>query len=607
VNRKALLIVLTIAIAVVASACSSPSPTVTISTPPPASMEINTSASIAATTTHDKNEGVTWSCSPSPCGSFNPTVTLSGASTVYTAPSSSGSVTITATSNKKATVTATATVTITPIATVGSLTGTYTFFANGFDANGFPYSVAGSVALDGAGNITGGEQDLFDTGTPTIITDDPITPATGVVAVGDDGRGSITITPTTAAPETLSFAVVNNNHALIIEFDANATSGGSLDFQTAPASLPAMGNAFTVNDIEDAFVFGGVVTSNGTTGFSAGEADDDSFGTVNFGFDPSVGSSFSATDVAGRSTISLFDATAGTTLQFASYVVGPEAFRLIEIDGDFFAAGSMYGQGAAGSGASAALLTGSFIFTEAGRTNVGVGLYGAAGQFTTDGTAAFTAGVADANLGGGTADLAVSLVTPNAYFVDGNGYGGIALAAPIDTATPALANFGVYLTDPNLNLADPNNTAGGGGALTTNLDVNSFGDGIVVPQATGASFAGNFAFNQDGIAETATPSVDLFDFVGQVLSDGVSAYAGLADDNDIGTNGAQSAGVSVAGTFAADAANPGRATGTVTVNGATTPQTLTFYQASSAFTVHVDVDSSATAFIIGTGVAEQQQ
>ncbi len=606
-NRKALLIVLTIAIAVVASACSSPSPTVTISTPPPASMEINSTASIAATTTHDSNEGVTWSCSPSPCGSFNPTTTLSGASTIYTAPSTAGSVTITATSNKKTTVTATAMVTITPIATVGSLTGSYTFYLNGFDANGFAYSVAGNVVLDGAGNITGGEQDYVDTGTPTIITDDPITPATGVVTVGDDGRGSITLTPTTAAPETLSFTVVNNNHALIIEFDANATSGGSLDLQTAPTSIPTSGNAFTVNDIEDAFVFGGVVTSDGASTFTTGEADDDSQGTVNFDFDPSPGSSFSGTDAAGRSTISLFDATAGTTLQFASYVVGPEAFRLIEIDGLAFAAGSMYGQGTAGSGASAASLTGSYIFTEAGRTAVGLGIFGAAGQFTTDATSAFTAGVADANLGDGTPVLAGDLVTGTTYFVNPDGYGGIALGAPLDATAPSLADFGVYLTDPNLNLADPNNTAGGGGALTTNLDVNSLGDGIVVPQTTGASFAGNFAFNQDGAAETAT-SFDFFDFVGQVLSDGVSSYAGLADDNDIGTNGGQSAGVSVAGTFAADTANPGRATGTVTVNGATTAQTLTFYQASSAFTVHVDVDSTAAAVgIIGTGVAEQQQ
>src|ERR1700723_218107 len=124
-NRKALLIVLTIAIAIVGSACSSSSPTVTISTPPPASLEINGSATIAATTTHDSGEGVDWSCAPAgSCGTFNPTHTASGATTVYTAPSVSGSVTITATSTKKTSVTATSTVTITPVATVGTLTGT---------------------------------------------------------------------------------------------------------------------------------------------------------------------------------------------------------------------------------------------------------------------------------------------------------------------------------------------------------------------------------------------------------------------------------------------------------------------------------------------------
>ena len=102
-NRKSLLIVLTIALAVVASACSSSSPTITIRTPPPASMEINSSASIAATTTHESGQGVDWSCAPAgSCGTFSATHTDSGASTVYTAPSASGTVTITASSTKKA-------------------------------------------------------------------------------------------------------------------------------------------------------------------------------------------------------------------------------------------------------------------------------------------------------------------------------------------------------------------------------------------------------------------------------------------------------------------------------------------------------------------------
>ena len=287
-NRKTLLIVLTIALAVVASACSSSSPTITISTPPPASLEINGSASIAATTTHDHGAGVDWSCAPAgACGTLSPTHTDSGASTTYTAPSASGTVTITASSTKKPSVTATATVTINPVATVGDLTGTYTFYINGFDsAFGAPYSVVGSVTFDGAGNITGGEQDLFDTGSDTIINADPIVAGSGVVTVGDDGRGSITITPTTAAPETLSITVVNSSHALIEEFDLGATSAGSLDLQTAPTSVPTNGNAFTLLDIDDAFVFGGVVTSDGTSTFTAGEADDDVAGGTNLGFDP---------------------------------------------------------------------------------------------------------------------------------------------------------------------------------------------------------------------------------------------------------------------------------------------------------------------------------
>ena len=146
-NRKTLLIVLTIAVAMVASACGSTSPKIAMTTPPPASLEINNSASIAATTTHDKGEGVDWSCSPSPCGSFNPAHTASGATTVYTAPSTAAAVTITAASTKKSTVTATASVTINPVATASSLSGQYAFFAAGADAAGDAYNAVGSVTL----------------------------------------------------------------------------------------------------------------------------------------------------------------------------------------------------------------------------------------------------------------------------------------------------------------------------------------------------------------------------------------------------------------------------------------------------------------------------
>ena len=566
-------------------------------------MEINATASIAATTTHDSGEGVDWSCTPAPCGSFNPAHTASGANTVYTAPSAAGSVTITAASTKKSSVTATAMVTINPVASVSSLTGTYTFFINGWDAtNEGSYSVVGSVVLDGAGNITGGEQDFFDDFVPTIITADTITPANAAVSIGNDGRGSITLTPTTAAPETLSITVVNNNHALIEEFDGTATSAGSLDLQTVPTSIPMGGNAFALLDTDDAFVFGGVVTSDNTSSFTTGEGDDDLQGNPIYDF--TVTGGFTAPDASGRGTISLVDPNYGT-FQFDYYVVGPEAFRLIATDGFTFLAGSMYGQGTAAGAYSAASLTGSFAFGQAGRDGVGIGFYSAAGQFTTDATQLFTAGVADANLGDGAPVLAGDLTTGTTYFVNPDGYGGVALTG---ATTDGIANFGVYLVDPALNVADPNSASGGGGAVMLDLDVDTLGAGIVPPQVSGASFVGNYAFNEDGVAETAAPTFDFFDFVGQVVSDGTSTYAGLADYNDVGDDAAQAAAVTITGTFAADSANPGRSTGTVTVNGSATANTLTFYQASSALVLHVDVDSSAnTVGTIGFGVGEQQQ
>jgi hypothetical protein len=62
---------------------------VTISSAPPASMMVGANQGVSANVTNDSaNAGVTWSCTPAnSCGTFNPTSTLSGANTTYTAPS----------------------------------------------------------------------------------------------------------------------------------------------------------------------------------------------------------------------------------------------------------------------------------------------------------------------------------------------------------------------------------------------------------------------------------------------------------------------------------------------------------------------------------------
>jgi len=568
-----------------------------ITTPPPASLEVNLSASIAATVTNDlASAGVDWSCTPvGACGTFTPAHTASGALTNYTAPRTAGPVTITAASTTVPALNQQAPVNITPVVS-GNLSGTYTFFVNGTDPNFSPYSVAGSIVLGGA-KITG-EQDYFDIGNNAFVVfpADPI--VNGSISVGSDGRGTLTLTPTSAPVETFSITVVNNKHILITQFDANATANGALDLQTAPTSVPSGGNAFALFDALDVYVLGGVLTSNGTT-ITASKVDNDIFGVPVFGFALTCPCTITSPDPAGRGTITFTDPNNGFgLLELAYYVVGPEVFRLIESDNIAYLTGSMYGQGAGGF--SALSLGKPFAFGQSGLTDFGLNLYAAAGQFTGNGSSALSGGVADFNAGDGSPKLAVALAPGSSYSVSANGYGAIAL-----NGNAGIANLGIYLTDPAINLADPNNPTGGGGGVMLDLDVNSLGIGIAVPQVGGATFTGNYALAQDGFFFITNTNFAWYGLLGQVVANGTS-FTGIADLNEIPIG--LSPGVTVSGTFTPDGANPGRATSQVTINGAAPPDNVTAYQASSALLFDVDVDSPQNQIgNVALGIAEQQQ
>src|SRR6202167_5488561 len=200
-NYKTLLAAVASAIPMLIVVCSSNplhhSGTISITTAPPATLGENQTATIAATATGGLTAaGVDWSCTPvGACGTFNPTHTASGGTTVYTAPRTAGPVSIIAAATAAPATTATASVTITAVATATNLTGTYTFFANGQDASQNPTSVAGSIVINGTtGMVTGGEQDYFDLTSMDLFPSDPITG--GTIVLGSDGRGTLTLTPT---------------------------------------------------------------------------------------------------------------------------------------------------------------------------------------------------------------------------------------------------------------------------------------------------------------------------------------------------------------------------------------------------------------------------
>jgi hypothetical protein len=545
-NRGILWIVLLAIVATGVVGCGGSSHKVTITTAP-TTLAAGASSNVVATVAHAPSDQINWTCAPSgSCGSFNPTETANGGTSLYTAPSaapSGGSVTITATSADHPSKSASVTVAITGVATAN-----FVFYASGEENNPLiegtdQYSIAGVVAIaqDGSGTVVSGEQDYNDGdgNTSPQPAGDSITG--GTLAMATDGSGNATLTLTTnnanlpnGGTEVFALAFANTNHAVIVQFDGSATSSGSYDLQTstaAPVGAPSVSFSFTAsgtNTLFDPVCDGGVfsVDASGDITGVFDLNDFDSVPTVSLNNPIPAGVTTGTVDTFGRGVVSGF-LFGGAAINY--YVVGPEVLRLIAVDPTATAVGSAYGQGStAGSFSSGSI--GQSVF------QIGSSLdgYGAVGQFSTaaeagvvkaeahantpvreTGTTCTGTGLCsfagegdynDLNTGGGGFVDAIS----GTYTVATNGYGSL----NFDGSFATVSVFGVYAVDPTLNILDPNNTtdtADLGGALIAEMDANLFGTGSIVPQTDVAqtSFSGFYAFGAQGDGNGAE-----FDFVG---------------------------------------------------------------------------------------------
>lgn len=622
-NRKSLLFVCVVFVAGI-SGCGSqhgpPAIVVSLIPTPPASIEVQVRTALSATVTGDaQNGGVDWAvtCGSTDCGSFNPAHTASGANTMYTAPSTppaGGTVTVTAKSTDSTNgASASATITITPVASASNLTGQYAFYVSGYDFLGYIYVAAGSVTLDGMGNVTAGEEDFNDNRLAAPSVDDTLT---GTYSVGPQGRGTLLLTATTAGGipdtnvgvgglQTISFAVVNDKHALIEEFDANASSAGSMDLQTTTAisdltggySFYWSGAAKNSSGSESGAVVAGVMTADGMGNFTSNaDVDSDIGGSTSFGESLSGSLAGPTLDPMGRGVLTYGGA------EFAVYVVGPEVMRMVSIGSPSLAvAGSAFGQGSGSGSFSNASLSGPFVFTSKGFSLLGFNEQ--VGMMKTDGSGSISSGVIDYNEGNLIPPSPPEPDSINAgkYAVASNGYGSATATVPGDSL---LATYGLYMTDPALNLSDPNNTvSGGGAALIVELDTASLGYGFLVPQTSTSAAPGNNAINLDGDI-VALEFQGIVDVVGQINSDGFSTYAGAGDANIIfAAPPREVSAAPLAGTFKADATNVGRYTGTLNLNNAVTPYGQVFYQANSGLALYILED----VYNVASGVIEGQQ
>ncbi|MGA8503573.1 MAG: hypothetical protein WB683_18625 [Candidatus Sulfotelmatobacter sp.] len=640
--------------------------TVQIVQAPPAVVVAGGTANLAANVLNDKsNRGVTWSCAPAnACGTFSPTTAGYQITTVYTAPVAPANgpitpdlaytVTLTATSVTDSSQSASATV---------NIAQQYAFVLG---AGNGGWGVAGSVTLDGLGNVLGGEADWETNGGGGQLVVIPTSTAGSASFYTLDATGHGTLSLDLSGDvETHGITATSNSHLVIAEEDQfnGYTIGapGSMDLQTAgpvfSGSQVSGGYSFTLSGYSGAMgenaSWGGIFTADGTAtattpGNIAGGIFDENVGNdgggAGYNSEPpvtggtgAVGAAglpftgtYTAPDANGRGIITLSSSpdTLGpcgaaplpACTQYAYYLVTPEVLRLAVLTntGNAGNAGSAFGQGSLATAANdtTIALSGGFIFSYFGfgDNNNGGDSSAGAGQLATDGNGNVVSGIMDFNTEDGGAPTATIVtadipLTGSTYAISGSPRGTL--------TTPSGEIFNVYLTDPNLNLLDPNNPNGAGGALLFEANNTSatttYGNaiGLAIPQATPppAALTGSYAIllsQQSNLGGCCDYDGGLTgDFTVSTTTPGTFSGEGDFQSETSSPNQATLITGPLTGTFTADSGNPGHFTGTITTTpafpfgiGGTTPGTenVDFFVANGSQGFVIETDTMAPVF-----------
>ncbi len=500
-------------------------------------------------------------------------------SSAFTANSTGGSYAVTASASGASTP---ASFALTNIASTS-----YAFFLSGQEyESGFYYAVAGSVVVDSNGNVLGGEQDFNDSPAGGFSSPEPGGDTiTGGSLVVDPTTGQGTLSLTTNnlnlglnadGTEVFGVQFVNGSHALLMQYDGAATSSGTMDLQTLPGTVS--GNyAFTLSGVDANFSavdFGGIFSVSGTALTGTYDVNDPTTGLAKLGTAIKNGK-ITTPDAYGRGTITgITNSTfiPASKIALVYYVVGPEAIRLVDVDSNpnFLtdsAGGSAFGQGAS-TFTNASLVTS--VLAISGNM---LDQFAALGQFTPTSSSATFTGVGD-----DSEPINGVLLTPQAvkntgiYSIASNGYGNFTFNLNSNNqGLGNITNLGLYMTDPALNLNDPNNPIGGGGALIVDLDDGSItgyafpgGTGVIVPQTDAATattdFAGSYAAAwQNYNANYCSLEFDMI-AQGAMTEGGSLSLTGLVSDpfGCLGTPDQTSSGDTFTGIPAPDTKNPGR-------------------------------------------------
>ncbi|MGA2346297.1 MAG: hypothetical protein ABSF93_09845 [Candidatus Sulfotelmatobacter sp.] len=571
--RKSILLLIALTTIAALAGCSSSSTqplTLTLNTVP-TSLQVNSQTALVASVDNDKaNGGVVWSCTTtpagSPCGTFNPATTASGASTTYTAPNfilpSGTTITITATSATNSAISQSSQPI--SISAANLADGNYVFSVTGYDfSDQSNYTVSGVITVAG-GLITGGEQDFVDdefTAQDDIIAQ-PANACTvaKIVATcittapnGTAGDGNLYIYLATSdgdigvnGLETFSASVLplaegaNAGKAALAEFDASATGSGWVERQSSALSLtatPGAGSwAFVLGHADYALAIGGIINIDDLPGTSGGPP---TVGTIS-----GAGSIFDA-DGAGNviqgGTFTASSVSAGDAFGRVTFTVNSDDFSKLILDGYQISSskivlvetGDSFQGALAGIAYAQSVPTHSgvkgFVAADAQNTYV-IGMQGAdegsfvlqsAEQLSIAADGSVTGFLDYADFSGVFEPASPDPVSAPAETVVVDPTGRVSIPGITDGAdTPLTYNIQLYLD-------------GNGHALALTLDPTDVQDGVGFQQSGASSIATSSFAGPYGMGITGWDA-DIdgeFDSVGPVVADGSSSFAGFGDVN----------------------------------------------------------------------------
>lgn len=488
---------------------------------------LNGTQQFSATVKNDgTNSGVNWTltengvaCSPG-CGTIAPISTASGGAATYSAAGRAPVgpvVSVTATSVEDPTKSASATVVLTTsngslACSAGSgseslLKGQYAFLLQGDLANFGQGSLVGSIAADGTGKISAGEEDLIGPETVSIDT------TASSYAVGPDHRGCLVLsgvnngtTPPLSSYLSFSFSlgalnsssvatgghIVELSYSLAVgatEIEKQASAAGLLRLQD-PASFTASqfnGNYAvgfigsdqqTLQNGSRRVAIAGTLAADGVSAISSASFDINDVGTITINLSSAPAGTFTCCDANGRGALTLGNLRAPSV---GFYVINSGDAFLVADDNN---ADAIQGVGEAvgippGTTFTQASLNGSSVLRETAQSVSG----------------------AEVNIATGSADGKAAM-TVNDNLNNAGAFTTSSIALSYTVASNGRVTFTGGSTPPVIYLYGPNQ----GFLVGTDPD-GTFG--IVEPQAAGpfsnASFSGTYVFGTENpSANTAT-------------------------------------------------------------------------------------------------------